>query len=141
MTLEDCTLSTLNHNDLKAAYRDFPEFNFHMRVLAELNARFTEEFLHVLRNYSAHARYTWLLERFPDFSKRIPPSISLHISALLSNLSLELGGKSLVKMKVCATLLPSHLEGRFIFLLSLRVWLSIALLEQETEQTLLFQDY
>jgi len=72
MTLEDCMLCTINHNDLQAVYRDFPAFNIHMRVLAELNVRFTEEFLHILRNHSAHTRYMWLLERFPDLVKRIP---------------------------------------------------------------------
>jgi CRP-like cAMP-binding protein len=72
MTLEDCTLYTINHDNLKAVYRDYPEFNYHMRILAELNARFAEELLHVLRNYSAHDRYIWLLEHFPDFLGRIP---------------------------------------------------------------------
>lgn len=72
MTLEEGTLCTINYNDLQAVYRDFPEFNTHMRVLAELNARFNEEFLHILRNHSAHTRYMWLPERFPDLVKRIP---------------------------------------------------------------------
>lgn len=72
LTLENCTLYTLNHSYIQSALRDFPEFNFHMRVLLENNARFTEEFLHILRAHNAYAKYRWLIEHFSDLSKRVP---------------------------------------------------------------------
>jgi CRP-like cAMP-binding protein len=71
-TLEDCVLCVLQHDHFQAIYKEFPEFNIHMRLLLEQHVKFAEGFLHVFRFGNAQDRCNWLFDHFPHLSKRIP---------------------------------------------------------------------
>jgi signal-transduction protein with cAMP-binding, CBS, and nucleotidyltransferase domain len=71
-TLEDSILDSLSYNLLQMICKDFPEFNTHLRVLMERNARLNEELLYLLRTERAQGRYKWLTEKFPDLLEKVP---------------------------------------------------------------------
>jgi CRP-like cAMP-binding protein len=71
-TLEDSILYSLSYSLLQTICRNFPEFNIHLRVLMERNARLNEELLYLLRTERAEGRYNWIVEKFPDLLERAP---------------------------------------------------------------------
>jgi len=71
-TIEDSILHSLSYRQLHIICKEFPEFNIHLRILMERNARLNEELLHLLRTARAQERYKWITERFPDLLERAP---------------------------------------------------------------------
>lgn len=71
-TLEDCTLARAHYDTLQAIYRNFPEFNFHARVLTEYYFTLSEQRLFLLRKQSAEERYRFFMEHYPHLLQRVP---------------------------------------------------------------------
>lgn len=70
--LEDCTVFTVECNELQAIYRAFTEFNFIGRVLTEKYHVLWAQQLFALRMQSAAERYKWLLDHHPELILRVP---------------------------------------------------------------------
>lgn len=70
--LEDCKLFYISHGELYAIYKQFPEFNYVARELTQHYYILWTQLLYALRMKSAEEKYSWLLERFPDYILRIP---------------------------------------------------------------------
>ena len=70
--LEDCTVFTIECNELQAIYRAFPEFNFIGRILTEKYHVLWAQQLYALRMQSATERYKWLLDHHPELILRVP---------------------------------------------------------------------
>jgi CRP/FNR family transcriptional regulator, anaerobic regulatory protein len=71
-TLEDCVLARAHYDTLQQIYRDFPEFNFHARVITEYYFTLSERRLYLLRRQSAEERYRYFMEHYPEWLQRIP---------------------------------------------------------------------
>jgi CRP-like cAMP-binding protein len=71
-TLEDCVLARVHHDTLEGIYRDFPEFNYHARVLTEYYFTLSEQRLYLLRRQSAEERYRYFMEHYPEWLQRVP---------------------------------------------------------------------
>lgn len=71
-TLEDSILAGIHYDRLQALYRDFPEFNFHARVLTERYFMLSEQRLYLLRKQSAEERYKYFMEHYPEWLQRVP---------------------------------------------------------------------
>lgn len=70
--LEDCELYYITYDQLYYIFHHFPEFNFTARELTQHYYILWTQLLYALRMKSAKEKYSWLLERFPDFILRIP---------------------------------------------------------------------
>jgi CRP-like cAMP-binding protein len=70
--LEDCQLYYISHRELYDIYHRFPQFNFVARELTQHYYILWTQLLYALRMKTADEKYTWLLERFPDYVLRIP---------------------------------------------------------------------
>lgn len=70
--LEDCELFYISYEELYAIYNQFPEFNFISRELTQHYYILWTQLLYALRMNTAEEKYSWLLERFPDYVLRIP---------------------------------------------------------------------
>jgi hypothetical protein len=70
--LEDCRLQSISWTQLQGIYADFPEFNYHGRVLTEKYYIESEHRAMLLRNGSAAERYALLLKMHPDIVRRVP---------------------------------------------------------------------
>jgi CRP-like cAMP-binding protein len=68
--LEPVTVHAISYDDLQYAYRYFPEFNVHGRVLTEKYYVLSEERLHMLRKRTSKEKYNYLLEKHPDILSR-----------------------------------------------------------------------
>lgn len=71
-TLEDSILARAHYDMLQQIYRDFPEFNFHARVLTEYYFTLSEQRLFLLRRQSAEERYRYFIEHYPEWLQRVP---------------------------------------------------------------------
>lgn len=70
--LEDSLLQSVSWTQLQGIYADFPEFNYHGRVLTEKYYIESEHRAMLLRNGSAIDRYNLLLQMHPDIVQRVP---------------------------------------------------------------------
>lgn len=70
--LEDCELYYISYKELYSIYQKFPEFNYVARELTQHYYILWTQLLYALRMKTAEEKYTWLLERFPDYILRIP---------------------------------------------------------------------
>ena len=71
-TLEDCILARAHYDTLQQIYKDFPEFNFHVRVLTEYYFTLSEQRLFLLRRQSAEERYRYFMMHYPEWLQRVP---------------------------------------------------------------------
>lgn len=71
-TLEDCVLARIHYDRLQQIYQEFPEFNFHARVLTEGYFALSEQRLYLLRKQSAEERYRYFMEQYPEWLLRVP---------------------------------------------------------------------
>ena len=71
-TLEDAVLARAHYDKLQQIYRDYPEFNFHARVLTEYYFTLSEQRLYLLRKQSAEERYRYFMEHYPEWLQRVP---------------------------------------------------------------------
>jgi CRP/FNR family transcriptional regulator, anaerobic regulatory protein len=71
-TLEDCVLARVHHDTLERIYKDYPEFNYHARVLTEYYFTLSEQRLYLLRRQSAEERYRYFMEHYPEWLQRVP---------------------------------------------------------------------
>lgn len=71
-TLETCVLARAHYDKLQFIYRDYPEFNFHARVLTEYYFTLSEQRLYLLRKQSAEERYRFFIEHYPEWLQRVP---------------------------------------------------------------------
>src|ERR1043165_4536468 len=71
-TLEDSILARAHFNTLTRIYNDYPEFNFHARVLTEYYFTLSEQRLYLLRRQSAEERYRYFMDHYPEWLQRIP---------------------------------------------------------------------
>jgi CRP-like cAMP-binding protein len=86
--LEDCVLQSITWSQLQGIYADFPEFNYHGRVLTEKYYIESEQRAHLLRNGTALERYNLLLQMHPDIARRVPlRMIASHINVSQEALS------------------------------------------------------
>jgi CRP-like cAMP-binding protein len=65
-TLEDSILARIHYDGLQEIYRNYPEFNFHARVLTEYYFTLSEQRLYLLRKQSAEERYRFFMEHYPE---------------------------------------------------------------------------
>jgi CRP-like cAMP-binding protein len=70
--LEDSCLQSISWSQLQGIYADFPEFNYHGRVLTEKYYIESEQRANLLRNGTAIERYNLLLQMHPDIVQRVP---------------------------------------------------------------------
>jgi CRP-like cAMP-binding protein len=70
--LEDSTLQYISWGQLQGIYADFPEFNYHGRVVTEKYYMESERRAILLRNGTALDRYNLLLKMHPDIIQRVP---------------------------------------------------------------------
>lgn len=70
--LENSTLQSISWTQLQGIYADFPEFNYHGRVLTEKYYMESEQRFLLLRNGTAFERYELLLKLHPDIIHRAP---------------------------------------------------------------------
>ena len=70
--LEDCKLFYISYEELYHIYNTFPEFNYISRELTQHYYILWTQLLYALRMNTAEEKYSWLLERFPDYILRIP---------------------------------------------------------------------
>jgi CRP-like cAMP-binding protein len=71
-TLEDSILARIHYDALQEIYRQYPEFNFHARVLTEYYFTLSEQRLYLLRKQSAEERYRFFMEHYPEWLQRVP---------------------------------------------------------------------
>lgn len=71
-TLEDCVLARIHYDELQDIYKQFPEFNYHARVLTEYYFTLSEQRLYLLRKQKAEARYRFFMEHYPEWLQRVP---------------------------------------------------------------------
>jgi CRP/FNR family transcriptional regulator, anaerobic regulatory protein len=71
-TIEDCTLGVLSFAALQKLFTQFPEFNYHNRLLTEQYFYKLEQRLYMLRKHDAAAKYDYFLENYATYSKNIP---------------------------------------------------------------------
>ena len=69
--LEDCTVYSINHQQLEDIYKQFPEFNFVARVLLQKYYNLSERRLYSMRMQSASERYDYLIEHHPELVLRV----------------------------------------------------------------------
>lgn len=69
-TLEDCTLQSINWDQLQALYRDYPEFNKVGRIITEQYYIRSEERAINLQKLTAKQRYENLLTTYPGVLQR-----------------------------------------------------------------------
>ena len=70
--LEDSILAQIHYDQLQRIYREFPEFNFHARVLTEGYFTLSEQRLYLLRKNSAEERYRYFMAHYPEWLLRVP---------------------------------------------------------------------
>lgn len=68
--LENVKVHAISYDDLQYAYRYYPEFNVHGRVLTEKYYVLSEERLHMLRKRTSKEKYAYLVEKHPDIMNR-----------------------------------------------------------------------
>ena len=71
-TLEDCVLARIHYDELEDIYREFPEFNYHARILTEYYFTLSEQRLYLLRKQKGDARYRFFMEHYPEWLQRVP---------------------------------------------------------------------
>ena len=71
-SLADCVVAKLSFDDLQDIYKNFPEFNYHTRLITEQYFYKQEQRLYMLRKHDAGAKYTFFLENYADYLKDIP---------------------------------------------------------------------
>lgn len=70
--LEDCELHYISYDDLQFIYKNFPEFNYTGRALAERYYVLSEQRLFAIRMQRSHERYDYLLKHSPELFQRVP---------------------------------------------------------------------
>src|SRR5579863_10434915 len=70
--LEECELQSITWAQLQGIYADFPEFNFHGRIITEKYYMESEQRAILLRNGTVIDRYNLLLKMHPDIVRRVP---------------------------------------------------------------------
>lgn len=70
--LEDCTIFSIDYNELEYIYQQFPEFNYIGRVLTIKYHKLWAQQLYSLRMQNANERYQWLLTNHPELLLRVP---------------------------------------------------------------------
>ncbi len=70
-TLEECTLWYINYSDILAIYDNFPEFNFHGRVLTEKYYCESIQRNFILRSKSSEEKYRYLINHIPNILNRV----------------------------------------------------------------------
>lgn len=71
-TLEDSIFARAHYDTLTKIYRDYPEFNYHARILTEYYFTLGEQRLYLLRKQSAEGRYRYFIEHYPEWLQRVP---------------------------------------------------------------------
>lgn len=70
--LSDCTLAVLSYDLLQQIYSDFPEFNYHTRIITEQYFYKQEQRLYMLRKHDADAKYDYFLKHYANYLNDIP---------------------------------------------------------------------
>ncbi len=63
--IEDTHTWYISYNELQWIYENFPEFNYHGRILTEKYYQLSDHRLYLLHNQTAAQKYKYLLENFP----------------------------------------------------------------------------
>lgn len=79
--LEESRLQFMSWSQLQAIYADFPEFNYHGRIMTEKYYIESEQRAILLRNSTAFERYQLLLQTHPDILQRVSlRTIATHLN-------------------------------------------------------------
>ena len=70
--IEETTVYSIEHRELEAIYRNFPEFNYVGRVLVQKYYMLSEQRLYSLRMQRSQERYDYLLEHHAELVLRVP---------------------------------------------------------------------
>ena len=70
--IEKTAVLYIRYDDLQTLYREFPEFNLHIRLWVEQEYIFSEHKLSAIRLRRSHERYAWLRDNFPELVLRVP---------------------------------------------------------------------
>ena len=70
--LEETTVHYISYDELQFIYKNFLEFNFVARVLAEHYYTLSEQRLYSLRMQRSQERYEHLIKNFPEIILRVP---------------------------------------------------------------------
>ncbi len=70
--LADCIVAKLSFTDLQTIYANFPEFNYHTRLVTEQYFYSTEQRLYMLRKQDAVSKYLYFIDNYSFFMKDIP---------------------------------------------------------------------
>ncbi len=70
--LEDTTLWFITHGQLQEAFRQYPEFNLHARVLMQQHYLKSARMLYPLRLRFKTDRYHYMKDHFPELLNKVP---------------------------------------------------------------------
>jgi CRP/FNR family transcriptional regulator, anaerobic regulatory protein len=70
--LEETIVHYVSYDELQFIYKNFLEFNFVARVLAEHYYTLSEQRLYSMRMQRSHERYEHLFQQFPELILRVP---------------------------------------------------------------------
>ncbi len=70
--LVNSTVATLSFANLQDIYLEFPEFNYHTRILTEQYFSRQEQRLYMLRKHDAASKYQYFTENYGNYLKDIP---------------------------------------------------------------------
>lgn len=79
--ITDAELATIAYDDLQKIYDEFPEFNYHCRIITEQYFFKQEQRLYMLRKHDAFSKYKYFLENYSDYLHDIPLK---HIATFLN---------------------------------------------------------
>lgn len=71
-TLSDCTVATLSYTYLQSVYKNFPEFNYHTRIITEQYFYKQEQRLYMLRKPDAKSKYEYFFKNYSEYLNEIP---------------------------------------------------------------------
>ncbi len=70
--IEDCTLYSLDYEEVKKVHRLFPEFVHILLAYSEIDLAEAEERLEAFTTLNEHGLYRWLIKNRADFVQRLP---------------------------------------------------------------------
>jgi CRP/FNR family transcriptional regulator, anaerobic regulatory protein len=71
-TLRDCVVAVISFEKLQNIYENFPEFNYHTRIVTEDYFYKQEQRLYMLRKHDATVKYKYFLDNYSNFHYQIP---------------------------------------------------------------------
>ncbi len=86
--IEDCVIWGISYEQLDYAYRYFPEFNVHARIILQKYYSLSEERNYIMRRSTMSQRYEYFIEKYADLLLRVPDKyIATHLGMTVTTYS------------------------------------------------------